>query len=120
MQRPDLLMTNLRDGVLRRVYAQRRAAVDSREPRHVQKPTMGTKPRFTALLALTCVAAAAAQEPPREASVTRAAEVRSTCCGAPVAARSGNVLAVLGADGALVIDSGYPQFVRNTARRSRA
>jgi glyoxylase-like metal-dependent hydrolase (beta-lactamase superfamily II) len=63
------------------------------------------------LLGLT--AAAAAQEPPREASVTTeqvkpGLYVLRSAGGTQVA---GNVLAVLGDDRVLVIDSGYPQFV---------
>jgi glyoxylase-like metal-dependent hydrolase (beta-lactamase superfamily II) len=69
------------------------------------------------LLAAACLlglaGAAAAQEPPREASVTTeqvkpGLYVLRSAGGTQVA---GNVLAVLGDAGVLVIDSGYPQFV---------
>ena len=74
---------------------------------------MGTRPSFTALFALACIATAAAQEPPREASATTervkpGLYVLRSAGGTQVA---GNVLAVLGDAGVLVIDSGYPQFV---------
>ena len=74
---------------------------------------MGKRPSFTALFALTCMAAAAAQEPQREASVTTeqvkpGLYVLRSAGGTQV---SGNVLAVLGDAGVLLIDSGYPQFV---------
>jgi len=73
---------------------------------------MGTRPGFAALLAMTCMAAFA-QEPPREASVTTeqvkpGLYVLRSAGGTQV---SGNVLAVLGDAGTLIIDSGYPQFV---------
>ena len=73
---------------------------------------MGTRPSVT-LFALTCMATAAAQEPPREASVTTeqvkpGLYVLRSAGGTQVA---GNVLAVLGDAGVLIIDSGYPQFV---------
>jgi glyoxylase-like metal-dependent hydrolase (beta-lactamase superfamily II) len=68
---------------------------------------------FAALLATTCMAAAVAQEPPREAAVTTeqvkpGLYVLRSAGGTQVA---GNVLALFGDDGVLVIDSGYPQFV---------
>src|SRR5262245_39239270 len=113
MQRPDLLMTNPGAWCFAVEYTrQHRAAVDSREPRHVQGPAMGTRPSFAALLAMTCMAAFA-QEPPREASVTTEQVkpglfVLRSAGGTQV---SGNVLAVLGDAGTLIIDSGYPQFV---------
>ena len=74
---------------------------------------METRPTVTALFALTCAAIAGAQEPPREASVTTeqvkpGLYVLRSAGGTQAA---GNVLAVLGENGALVIDSGYPQFV---------
>ena len=74
---------------------------------------MGKRPSFTALFALTCMAAAAAQEPQREASVTTeqvkpGLYVLRSAGGTQV---SGNVLAVLGDAGVFLIDSGYPQFV---------
>ena len=74
---------------------------------------MGTRPRFAALFAIACTAAAHAQEPPREAAVT-SEEIKPglhVLRGAGGGQAAGNVLAVLGEDGVLVIDTGYPQFV---------
>jgi cyclase len=73
---------------------------------------MRTRPGFAALFAFMCLAAAA-QETPREASVTTeelrpGLYVLRSAGGTQVA---GNVLAVLGDDGVLVIDTGYAQFV---------
>ena len=74
---------------------------------------MGMRPSFTALLACTCMAAAHAQEPPREPSVTTEQVkpdlyVLRSAGGTQV---SGNVLALIREDAVLVIDSGYSQFV---------
>ena len=74
---------------------------------------MGMRPSFTALLACTCMAAAHAQEPPREPSVTTEQVkpdlyVLRSAGGTQV---SGNVLALIGKDAVLIIDSGYSQFV---------
>jgi glyoxylase-like metal-dependent hydrolase (beta-lactamase superfamily II) len=58
-------------------------------------------------------AAAMAQAPPREAAVT-AEELQPglhVLYGAGGGQVSGNVLALFGDDGALVVDTGYPQFV---------
>ena len=64
------------------------------------------------LLAVRC-AAVGAQEPPREATVTteQLAPDLHVLYGAGGGQASGNVLALLGPDGTLVIDTGYPQFV---------
>jgi len=67
---------------------------------------------FAALFAFTCLTAAA-QEPPREASVTTeqvkpGLHVLRSAGGTQVA---GNVLALIGDGGVLIIDSGYSQFV---------
>ena len=71
------------------------------------------RPMLVATCLLGFAAAAAAQEPPREASVTTeqvkpGLYVLRSAGGTQV---SGNVLAVLGATGTLIVDSGYPQFV---------
>ena len=60
-----------------------------------------------------CVGAVGAQEPPREAAVTTqqlAADLH-ILFGAGGGQVAGNVLVLLGAQGALVIDTGYPVFV---------
>ena len=74
---------------------------------------MDMRPIFTALFALTCMTAAAAQEPPRAAGVAHKllkpnVVVLRSEGGTQVA---GNVLAVIGDKGVLLVDSGYPQFV---------
>jgi len=68
---------------------------------------------LAALFAFAFMAAAAAQEPPREASVTTEPVGPSLYVlrGAGGGQAAGNVLALLGPDGVLVIDTGYPQFV---------
>jgi cyclase len=74
---------------------------------------MGMRPIFAALFALTCMTAAAAQEPPRAPGVSHKALkpnvfVLRSDGGTQVA---GNVLAIVGDNGVLLVDSGYPQFV---------
>jgi glyoxylase-like metal-dependent hydrolase (beta-lactamase superfamily II) len=74
---------------------------------------MGTKRLFTALVAVACIAAAHAQDPPSEAAVT-AEELAAglyVLRGAGGGQAAGNVLALLTPDGVLVVDTGYPQFV---------
>lgn len=60
-----------------------------------------------------CGGAAGAQEAPREAAVTseEIAPGVHVLYGAGGGQAAGNVLALLGADGAVVVDTGYPQFV---------
>ena len=74
------------------------------------------------LVALLATGTAAAQAPPSEATVTteRLAPDLHVLYGAGGGQASGNVLALLGANGTLVIDTGYPQFVplyRDTVAR---
>jgi cyclase len=66
-----------------------------------------------ALLVVACAAAAGAQEPPRPAAVTteQLAPDLHILYGAGGGQASGNVLALLGPEGTLVVDTGYPQFV---------
>jgi glyoxylase-like metal-dependent hydrolase (beta-lactamase superfamily II) len=74
---------------------------------------MGTKRSFTALLAVACLAAAHAQDPPSEAAV-RAEELAAglhVLRGAGGGQAAGNVLALLKPAGVLLVDTGYPQFV---------
>ena len=74
---------------------------------------MRTRLCFTALFAFAYLATAAAQAPPSEAAVTRE-ELKPgihVLRGAGGGQAAGNVLAVIGPDGVLVIDTGYPQFV---------
>lgn len=74
---------------------------------------MRAKPYLAALLVGACAATAHAQEPPREATVT-AEELKPglhVLRGAGGGQAAGNVLALIGPDGVLVIDTGYPQFV---------
>ncbi len=66
-----------------------------------------------ALLVAACAVAAHAQAPPNEAAVT-AEELKPglhVLRGAGGGQAAGNVLALLGPQGVLVIDTGYPQFV---------
>ena len=66
-----------------------------------------------ALLMAACAVAAQAQAPPSEAAVT-AEELKPglhVLRGAGGGQAAGNVLALLGPQGVLVIDTGYPQFV---------
>jgi glyoxylase-like metal-dependent hydrolase (beta-lactamase superfamily II) len=68
------------------------------------------------LVAVACAAvggAAGAQEPPREAAVTSEmiAPGVHVLYGAGGGQAAGNVLALLGADGTIIVDTGYPQFV---------
>jgi glyoxylase-like metal-dependent hydrolase (beta-lactamase superfamily II) len=65
------------------------------------------------VLVVTCVAAAHAQEPPRPATVTREqlAPDLHVLLGTGGGQVAGNVLVLLGDDGALVIDTGYAQYV---------
>jgi glyoxylase-like metal-dependent hydrolase (beta-lactamase superfamily II) len=69
------------------------------------------------LAAATAIAAlcgaAHAQEPPREAAVTSEAIAPNVhvLYGAGGGQAAGNVLVLLGEDGAVVVDTGYPQFV---------
>ena len=69
--------------------------------------------RLMTLTAVVWAAAAGAQPPPREAAV--ATETLKpgvhVLRGAGGGQAAGNVLVLLGAQGALVVDSGYPQFV---------
>ena len=69
--------------------------------------------RLLTLTAVLWAAAAGAQPPPREAAV--ATETLKpgvhVLRGAGGGQAAGNVLVLLGAQGALVVDSGYPQFV---------
>jgi len=81
-----------------------------------KNPAMRTKaygPCLAALLAAACAAAARAQEPPRPATVTREqlAPDLHVLLGTGGGQAAGNVLVLLGDDGALVIDTGYPQYV---------
>jgi glyoxylase-like metal-dependent hydrolase (beta-lactamase superfamily II) len=73
---------------------------------------MAIPARFAALFAAACTAAHA-QGPPREAAVT-SEQIKPglhVLRGAGGGQAAGNVLAVLGEGGVLVIDTGYPQFV---------
>ena len=74
---------------------------------------MSTRFLAMALLGAACGFAAAAQAPPREATVTaeQVAPDLHILYGAGGGQASGNVLALLGPQGTLVIDTGYPQFV---------
>jgi glyoxylase-like metal-dependent hydrolase (beta-lactamase superfamily II) len=74
---------------------------------------MATRPYFAALLVVACAAAAHAQEPPRPATVTREqiAPDLHVLLGTGGGQVAGNVLVLLGDDGALVIDTGYAQYV---------
>ncbi|HJR68842.1 MAG TPA: hypothetical protein VKA43_02280, partial [Gammaproteobacteria bacterium] len=74
---------------------------------------MGTRPRLAALLVVAGAAAAHAQEPPRPATVTREqlAPDLHVLLGAGGGQVAGNVLVLLGDDGALAIDTGYAQYV---------
>ena len=74
---------------------------------------MRTKPCLTALLVVTCAATAHAQEPPRPATVTREqlAPDLHVLLGTGGGQVAGNVLVLLGDDGALVVDTGYSQYV---------
>ena len=74
---------------------------------------MGTRPCFTALCAFAYLSATHAQEPPSEAAVT-VEELKPgihVLRGAGGGQAAGNVLALIGPDGVLVVDTGYPQFV---------
>ena len=74
---------------------------------------MRAKPCLTALLVVTCAATADAQEPPRPATVTREqlAPDLHVLLGTGGGQVAGNVLVLLGDDGALVVDTGYSQYV---------
>jgi len=74
---------------------------------------MPTRPSLAALLAVACAAAAPAQEPPRPATVTREqlAPDLHVLLGTGGGQVAGNVLVLLGDDGALAIDTGYAQYV---------
>ncbi len=74
---------------------------------------MATRPCLTTLLVVACTATALAQEPPRPATVTREelAPDLHVLLGTGGGQAAGNVLVLLGADGALVVDTGYPQYV---------
>jgi glyoxylase-like metal-dependent hydrolase (beta-lactamase superfamily II) len=73
---------------------------------------MRTTPCLAALALAACFGARA-QEAPREATVTteQLAPDLHILYGAGGGQASGNVLALLGPEGTLVIDTGYPQFV---------
>jgi cyclase len=74
---------------------------------------MTTRLLAAMLLATACGTAVRAQEPPREAAVT-VEELKPglhVLRGAGGGQAAGNVLALLGPRGVLVIDTGYPQFV---------
>jgi cyclase len=64
-------------------------------------------------LAITLLGTAAAQEPPREATVRTEplAPGLHVLFGAGGGQAAGNVVALIGAEGALVVDTGFPQFV---------
>jgi cyclase len=71
------------------------------------------RPLVVALCVCAAGALVAAQEPPAEPTVT-SEQLKSgvhVLRGAGGGQSAGNVLALLGADGVLVIDTGYPQFV---------
>jgi len=74
---------------------------------------MGTRPNFAALFAVACLAAAHAQEPPREAAVTteELAPDLHVLFGTGGGQVSGNVLALTSTLGTLVVDTGYPVHV---------
>jgi glyoxylase-like metal-dependent hydrolase (beta-lactamase superfamily II) len=75
---------------------------------------MKTTPRVAALLLATCFAATSiAQEPPREAAVTTEplAPDLHVLYGTGGGQVSGNVLALITAQGTLVVDTGYPVHV---------
>jgi len=74
---------------------------------------MRTRRAVTGLLIVACSLAVGAQEPPREATVTteQLAPDLHILFGAGGGQSSGNVLALLGTEGTLVVDTGYPQFV---------
>lgn len=74
---------------------------------------MATRLFFKVLVAVACAAAAHAQEAPRPASVTREQLTPDlhVLLGTGGGQAAGNVLVLLGDDGALVIDTGYAQYV---------
>jgi glyoxylase-like metal-dependent hydrolase (beta-lactamase superfamily II) len=74
---------------------------------------MATRLCSTALVVVACAGTASAQSPPPEATVTteQLAPDLHVLYGAGAGQSSGNVLALLGERGTLVVDTGYPQFV---------